>query len=251
MDLGDKAVLVTGAENPVGTAIAIELARAGATVAVHNSGGGGQIEATCAAVRRVGVRSAVIAGDLGNPADVERIVTEIRTRFGRLHGLVNNAAVCTTTPIDSLREKEWDRIMSVNLKGPFLLAVHLGKSMAAEAGGVIVNIGDSLGLDPRPEHLAYCVSKAGIVALTQGLARALAPKVRVHCVVPAAPLCDASETPRPAGNDPTRLQRSVEAVARMVRFVMVQEELHSGGIHVVDGTGGDVALPAALNGKAL
>lgn len=245
MELRDKAVLVTGAGNPVGTAIALELARAGATVGVHNSGGGGQIEATCAAVRRMGVRSAVIAGDLGDPADVDRIISETHTKLGRLQGLVNNAAVCTPTPVDDLLEEEWDRIMAVNLRGPFLLEVHVGKSMAAEAGGVIVNIGDPLGLQPRPEHLAYCVSKAGIVALTQGLAKALAPKVRVHCVVPAVPLCDASDTTRRVANDPTLLQRSVEAVARMVRFVMVQEELHSGGIHLVDGTGADVAPPAA------
>ncbi len=241
MNLRDKAVLVTGADNAVGAAIALELAGAGAAVAVHNTAEGDGIEATCAAVQRMGGRSAVIAGDLGNPADVERIIAETRTRFVGLHGLVNNAAIWARTPVDALPQEEWDRIMAVNLKGPFLLAAHLGKSMAAEAGGVIVNIGDPLGLHPRPEYLAYGVSKAGVVALTQGLAKALAPKVRVHCVVPGVPLCDASETTERPNRDPARLQRVAAAVARMVCFVMVQEEARSGGIHIVDDTGAEDA----------
>jgi NAD(P)-dependent dehydrogenase (short-subunit alcohol dehydrogenase family) len=246
MDLRNKAVLVTGAADPVGTAIAIELARAGATVTLHDSAASKEVEAACAAVRRVGGGVAVIAGDLGNPADVERVASKTLASVGTLHGLVNNAAVCSSTPIDTLGEEEWDRVMAANLRGPFLLSVHLGRAMAAEAGGVIVNIGDRLGPQPRPEHLACCVSKAAIVALTRGLAKALAPKVRVHCVVPAPPAFDGASTP-PVANDP-RLQGAATAVARIVRLVMVQDELHTGGIHVVDARAPQGASATALGG---
>ncbi len=216
MDLRNKAVLVTGAGNRLGTAIALSLARAGASVALHDRSSE-QVEGALLALRRRGVDATAIAGDLGNPADADRMAAEASARFGAVHGLVNNAAEWTATPIDALQEDEWDRLLAVNLKGPFLLAVHLGKSMAAAAGGVIVNIGDRFGARAPARSLTDCVSQAGIVALTQGLAKALAPTVRVHCVVPAA------------------AQRSVAALARMVRFLMARNELYSGGIHVVGG----------------
>ena len=216
MDLRNKAVLVTGAGNRLGTAIALNLARAGAKVAVHDRSSE-QVEGVLLALRRLGVDAAAMVGDLGAPADVDRMAAEVCARLGAVHGLVNNGAEWTATPIDGLQEDEWDRILAVNLKGPFLLAVHLGKSMAAAAGGVVVNIGDRVGARPPAPSLTDSVSREGIVALTQGLAKALAPTVRVHCVLPAV------------------AQRSVAALARMVRFLMARDELYSGGIHVVGG----------------
>jgi NAD(P)-dependent dehydrogenase (short-subunit alcohol dehydrogenase family) len=239
MDVHGKTVLVTGGARRVGRAIGCELARSGANVVVHCRLSRADADATCAAVRAYGTGAAVVVGDLGNAADVSRIAEEAEAAFGAVDVLVNNASIFLHTPIETLSVHTWDHILAVNLEGPFLLAVRLGKAMRARDGGVIVNIGDWAGLRPYRDHLPYCVSKAGIVALTAGLAKALAPKVRVHCVAPGPvlPPEDYSAAERAQLVQLTPLQRlgAPEDVARMVRFLVTEADFSTGGVYLVDG----------------
>jgi pteridine reductase len=239
MDLHGKTALVTGGARRVGRAIGLELARAGANVVVHCRSSRAEAEATCTAVRACGVGAAVVAGDLRSASDVSRIADEAEATFGTVDVLVNNASTFSHTPIEMLSADTWDHVLSVNLKGPFLLAVRLGKAMRGRDGGAIVNIGDWAALRPYRGYLPYCVSKAGIVALTTGLAKALAPKVRVNCVAPGPvlPPEDYTAAERAQLMQLTPLQRlgSPEDVARMVRFLVTEADFSTGGVYLVDG----------------
>jgi NAD(P)-dependent dehydrogenase (short-subunit alcohol dehydrogenase family) len=239
MDIHGKTVLVTGGARRVGRALGCELAKSGANVVVHCRLSRSEADATCAAVRAYGVGAAVVVGDLGKAGDVSRIADEAEAAFGAIDVLVNNASTFLHTPIETLSADTWERILSVNLKGPFLLAVRLGTAMRERDGGVIVNIGDWAGLRPYRGYLPYCVSKAGIVALTTGLAKALAPKVRVHCVAPGPVLPPEDYSPaeraRLAQLTPLRRLGSPEDVAHMVRFLVTEADFSTGGVYLVDG----------------
>lgn len=232
-------VLVTGGAKRVGQAIVLELARAGANLVVHCWRSHAEAEVTCGLVRDLGAQATVVMGDLAVHADVERIAQQSEAAFGRIDALVNNAAVFFPTPIDTLTDTEWDRTLAINLKAVFWLSLILGRRMQQGAGGTIVNIGDWAGLRPYTGYLPYCVSKAGVVALTQGLATALAPKVRVNCVAPGPVLPPESYTAeeRRELEALTPLQRlgSPEAVAHMVRFLIAEAEFSTGGVYLVDG----------------
>jgi NAD(P)-dependent dehydrogenase (short-subunit alcohol dehydrogenase family) len=239
MDVHGKTALVTGGARRVGRAIGCELAQCGANVVVHCRRSQAEADATCAVMRAYGVGASVVVGDLGNVGDVSRIADEAEAAFGTIDVLVNNASTFLHTPIETLSPDTWDRVLSVNLKGPFLLAVRLGRAMREREGGVIVNIGDWAGLRPYCGYLPYCVSKAGIVALTTGLAKALAPKVRVNCVAPGPVLPPENYTAAERAQlmQLTPLQRlgSPEDVARMVRFLVTEADFSTGGVYLVDG----------------
>jgi NAD(P)-dependent dehydrogenase (short-subunit alcohol dehydrogenase family) len=239
MQLRGKTALVTGGAKRVGRAIVLEIAGAGANVVIHCRTSRAEAAAACEAVRGLGVGAAVVAGDLGSAAQVDRVADESCAAFGSIDILVNSASVFAPTPIETLTDEEWDRTLAVNLKGPFRLATRLGRLMQRAGEGTIVNIGDWAGLRPYRGYLPYCVSKAGIIAMTKGLAKALAPHVRVNCVAPGAVLPPEhyTDAERQQLIDGTPLKRlgSPAAVARMVRFLLVEAEFSTGGIYLVDG----------------
>ncbi len=239
MDLRGKTALVTGGARRVGRAIVLELAAAGADVVVHCRTSQAEAEATCAAARARGVRAAVVRGDLSDRADLDRIARAAESAFGELAVLVNSASIFFSTPVDALTAATWERILAVNLKAPSLLALRLGNAMRQRDGGVIVNIGDWSGLRPYRDYLPYCVSKAGIVALTAALAKALAPAVRVNCVAPGPVLppdeYSAAERAQLAQLTPLKRLGSAEDVARMVRFLVTEADFSTGGIYLADG----------------
>ncbi len=239
MDLRGKTALVTGGARRVGRAISLELAAAGANVVVHCRRSQTEARTTCDAIRAAGAAAAIVSGDLGSAADVERIADEAQAAFGSVEVLINNASTFFPTPIETLTADTWERVLSVNLKGPSLLAFRLGGAMRAGAGGVIVNIADWAALRPYRGYLPYCVSKAGMVALTTGLAKALAPSVRVTCVAPGPvlPPDDYSTAERAHLVQLTPLKRlgTPADVARLVRFLVVEADFATGGVYLVDG----------------
>ncbi|MFN8626038.1 MAG: SDR family oxidoreductase [Candidatus Binatia bacterium] len=239
MEFSGKVVLVTGGAKRVGRAIVLELARGGARIVVHCHASRADAENTCVAARALGARAAVVTGDLAVSADVERIATAAGAAFGRVDALVNNAAVFAPTPVATLTDEQWDRTLSINLKAPYLLAVHLGRLMHAGQGGAIVNVADWAAMRPYRGYLPYMVSKAGLIALTRGLAKTLAPTVRVNCVAPGPvlPPEDYSDAERSELMRVTPLQRlgTPEDVARMVRFLIAEATFSTGGVYLVDG----------------
>jgi NAD(P)-dependent dehydrogenase (short-subunit alcohol dehydrogenase family) len=185
--LSGRAALVTGGGRGIGREIALELARAGADVAINYYAESERAEATLADISALGVRAAAVAGDVGNPADVERMIDEIVKRFGRLDILVNNAGTQTWTPFLEVTEREWDLVIRTNLKGCFLCTQAAARQMRNAGGGAIVNIGSGCNKVPFPGLVAYTASKGGIEMLTKVAAVELAPyRIRVNCVAPGA-----------------------------------------------------------------
>jgi NAD(P)-dependent dehydrogenase (short-subunit alcohol dehydrogenase family) len=184
--LAGRVALVTGGGRGIGREIAMELARAGADVAINYVVEPERAEATAADLAALGVRSTGVAADVGNAADVQRMVEQVVARFGRLDILVNNAGVQTWTPFLDVTEEEWDRVIRTNLKGCFLCTQAAARHMRT-SGGAIVNIGSGCNKVPFPGLVAYTASKGGIEMLTKVAAVELAPhRIRVNCVAPGA-----------------------------------------------------------------
>jgi len=175
-----KVVLVTGAAKRIGRSIALQLAAAGARVAIHY--GGSEREALATAAECGG--APVFKADLESVAEIRRMFDSVASQFGRLDGLVNNAARFTRFDPLAIEEKDWDFIHSVNLKATFFCCQAAARIMLAGDGGHIVNISSLGALRPWADHAHYCSSKAGVVMLTRALAKAWAPKISVNTVAP-------------------------------------------------------------------
>ncbi len=194
MKLDGCVSLVTGAGHRLGRAIALALARAGSGVVVHYRRSREESEATAGDIRALGRECVTIQADLARPSEIESLFLGVAERFGRLDVLVNNAASFERRPFDEISLEEWDRVMAVNLRAPFLCSQHASRLMRGVerpmsdgepgAPGLIVNLGDLSGLRPWVGYAHHGVSKAGLLHLTRVTARELGPAVRANAVVP-------------------------------------------------------------------
>lgn len=184
MNLSGKVVLITGGAVRVGRGIAVSLAREQAYLIIHYNKSRREAQALVRAIGKKGGVAKSLQCELSDSAQIERFVKEAIAAFGRVDVLINNASEFFCTPLDSVTEAEWDRFMDVNLKAPFLLSRLLGREMVKRGEGKIINITDVSAVHPWADFIPYCVSKAGLVTLTQGLAKALAPRVQVNAIAP-------------------------------------------------------------------
>ncbi len=184
-DLTDRVAIVTGGSRGIGRCIVQTLAEAGATVVVA-SRKLDNCEAVADEVRRTtGRPTGAMAFHAGRWDDCDRLVDGVIERFGRIDVLVNNAGMSPTYPsLDAVTEDLYDKTLAVNLKGPFRLAVLAGTHMVANGGGSIINVGTVASLTASTKELPYACAKAGLNALTVGLAEAFAPTVRVNAILP-------------------------------------------------------------------
>jgi pteridine reductase len=230
---------VTGAARRLGRAIAEDLASRGARLAIHYRSSTAEADEVVAGIRARGGTAEAFAADLADPAAPERLTAAVEKRLGPVDVLVNNASVFYRTPVETLGAAEWDTVMTVNLRAPYLLAVTLGRAMRARGAGKIVSLADVAAERPHPGYLPYNVSKAGIVALTRSLARELAPEVQVNCVAPGPVLeaIDATAESTAAVLKRTPLGRlgSAADIAAAVRFLLEGSDFVTGTTVVVDG----------------
>lgn len=232
-----KTALVTGGAVRVGRAIVVGLARAGYDVLVNYHTSAREAEVVAAEVKNLGRRAAAVRGDVSRKADVDALVAAARREFGRLDLVVNNASLFRRRPVAQITEEEWDRVLAVNLKGPFLL-VQEAAPLLRDAGGSVVNLLDLSAFQPWPGYAHHAVSKAGLLHLTRVLARALAPDIRVNAVAPGAVLLPerSAEEERRRSVERTTLGRlgSPEDVVRTVLFLAGSPYI-TGEVVVVDG----------------
>ncbi|HLJ69518.1 MAG TPA: SDR family oxidoreductase [Chloroflexota bacterium] len=182
-----RNALVTGASKGIGRGIALRLASEGADLALgyYPPEGEEDIEDTAAEIEAMGRRAVVVPGDLADPAGVREVAESALAALTSIDILVNNAGITLWRPFTAVDEALWDRQLDSNLKSQFFLARILGRRMANQRYGRIVNIGSVLGRGAQESVLAYSVSKAGIEALTRGLALELGPfGITVNCVAP-------------------------------------------------------------------
>ncbi len=184
MDAENKIALVTGGARRVGKAIAAALARSGAHVVITYNTSVDEAATTVAEINRSGGQALALQCDQRDLAAIDRLFDRLRREVDRLDILVNNAAIMEPKPALEITSDDWTRVMETNLRGPFFMAQRAAQWMVTTGGGVIVNIADLSALQPWPSYLAHAISKSGLVAMTHGLALALAPSIRVNAVAP-------------------------------------------------------------------
>lgn len=178
----NKVVLVTGAGRGLGKAIAKALAAQGAKVVINDINPD-TAETTVREITEAGGQAIYRDADVANKMAVQTMHYEILELWGRVDGLVNNAAIEPIGPLLTLDEWAWDRVMNVNLKGTFLVTQTVARGMKEQGGGLIVNLGGTL--TQNAVHGAFVSSKAGLVGLTQECAKEFAPyNIRVELVDP-------------------------------------------------------------------
>jgi NAD(P)-dependent dehydrogenase (short-subunit alcohol dehydrogenase family) len=191
--LAGKVALVTGGSRGLGREMALGFADAGADVVVASR----KIEAckeVAAEVEAKGGRALPVAFHVGHWDDIDGLVEQAYDSFGHVDVLVNNAGMSPLYPdLTSVTEELWDKVIAVNLKGPFRLTTLVGTRMAAGEGGSIINVSTTGSLRPAPDMLPYDAAKAGLNTLTEGFAKAFGPTVRVNCIMAGPFLTDIAE----------------------------------------------------------
>lgn len=213
--------------------MALELAQRGARVAIHYRNSATEAERTAGECDGLAFRA-----NLARVSEIQRLFDEICQTFGRLDGLVNNAAVFRAVDPLEATEEDWDAIHDVNLKGTFFCCQCAAKLMVRSGGGRIVNISSLGGLRPWSKHVPYCVSKAGVVMLTQALAKALAPDIAVNAVAPGV-IHFGEDLPEEIAHlvriTPMRRHGTGEEIAGAVRLLLEGPAFVTGQVLAVDG----------------
>ncbi len=192
--LSGKVALVTGGSRGLGRAMVLGFARAGADVVIASR----KVEACEALAAEVeattGRRAMAQACHVGQWGALEALVDAAYGRFGHVDVLVNNAGMSPMypRPVD-VTEELYDKVLDVNLKGPFRLMALVGTRMAEGDGGSIINISSTAAIRPGPHVIPYAAAKAGLNAMTEAFAHAYGPKVRVNCIMPGPFLTDISK----------------------------------------------------------
>ncbi len=229
--------LVTGSGRRLGAALALALARAGYDVAVHHHASAEGAEATAREVRKAGAHAEVFAADLRDARRIEQLFDDLGSRFGRLDCLVNSAAVFPLAPWSRLTQEVWDEVLSVNLTAPFLCVKMAEPLLRASGGGHVVNLVDLGAFEAWVDRPACGVAKAGLLKLTQSLARALAPEILVNAVAPGSVEIPGDPAPYPLPS-PKRLPLgrwgTPDDVAEAVLF-LARTRYVTGQCIVVDG----------------
>jgi 3-oxoacyl-[acyl-carrier protein] reductase len=182
-----RVALVTGSSSGIGAAVARTLAQAGYQVVVnygHNAEGARATAAACAAA---GAAPLVVQADVADEASVAGLIARIRETYGRLDVVCSNAGTTIKVPpqqFDQIAVEDWDRVFAVNVRGLFLVAKHAKALLLGAPAPCMVNTASIVGLRPGAQPLPYSASKAAVISMTQTLAGALGPKVRVNAVAP-------------------------------------------------------------------
>ena len=242
-----KNVLVTGAQRGIGRAIAVRFAEAGADVALNYLDDKMAAESAAAQIVALGRRATAIAADISRPEEARRLVADAERALGPIDVLVNNAGIFPRAPFLELTEDTWDAVLDTNLKATFVCAQEAARRMvAAGRPGAIINLSSGAPYRGSMRATAYMASKLGIVGLTRGMARELAPHgIRVNAVAPgitntAMPRLGNTEEALAAlgRSNPTGRLAEPEDIADVVVFLATDDARHLVGqlIHV---NGGD------------
>ncbi|WP_281302265.1 MULTISPECIES: SDR family oxidoreductase [unclassified Iodidimonas] len=223
-----KAILITGAAQRIGRAMALDLGKAGYPIAVHYHRSAQDADETVDAIRAAGGRAHALCANLEDEDDLARLWPRAIERFGLIGGLINNASIFLKDDLDSTTRETWTRHMQINLRAPFVLiqamAAHLGQQSGEDASGSIINIIDHRVWKLNPHFTSYTLSKSALWTLTQTAAQALAPHIRVNAIGPGpvlpsihqnAEIFENEASATPLGHGP-----KLEEFGQTVRFLL-------------------------------
>jgi NAD(P)-dependent dehydrogenase (short-subunit alcohol dehydrogenase family) len=218
------AALVTGAAKRLGRATALALADDGYDVAVHYGSSKSDADAVVAAIAAKGRRAVALSADLSHETDTQKLVAAATKALGPLTCLVNNASLFERDEALTVTRASWDAHFETNLRAPFVLMQEFARQLPDTANGAIVNIVDERVWNLTPHFVSYTLSKAGLWTLTQVMAMALAPRIRVNAIGPGPTL----PSPRQSAEQFAKQQASVplqhgatpEEIAAAVRFIL-------------------------------
>ena len=192
-DMTGKVALITGGSRGLGRSMALALAKAGADIAIA-SRRLESCEATAREIESLGRTALPYACHVGHWDELEGLIDAVYECFGRLDVLINNAGMSPLYPsLEEVSEELFDKVIGVNLKGPYRLSALAGSRMKAQGSGAILNISSTAAVHPSPNAEPYGAAKAGLNALTRSLAFAYGPEVRVNCVMAGPFLTDISK----------------------------------------------------------
>lgn len=233
-----KAALVTGAAKRIGRTIALALAKDGWAVAVHYHSSSQAAEETVREITGAGGRAVALAADLAVEADVQSLIPRAAKALGPLGCLVNNASLFERDEVATVTRASWDAHMETNLRAPFVLIQGFAAQLPDDAEGVVVNIIDERVFSLTPHFVSYTVSKAGLWALTQSMALALAPRIRVNGIGPGptlpSPRQSAAQFARQSAAMPLKRGTTPDEVAEAVRFIIAARAM-TGQMIALDG----------------
>ncbi len=248
MDLRGKTAIVTGSAVGVGRETAIQFAKRGANVVINYSRSEAEAQEALGLVEELGVKAVLVKADVSNDSEVRQMVSRAVDELGSVDVLVNNAAMThfvNFADLEGMKEEMWDRILAVNLKGPFFCSRAAAPAMKNAGQGAIVNIASIAGIKAVGSSIAYAASKAGLINLTIALARVLAPEIRVNCVAPGfidtrwlkQGLGDFYEPAKKRTSEQTPLARvsTPEDVAQVVVGFIEGADFVTGQTTIVDG----------------
>ena len=190
-----RAALVTGGAQRIGRAIALALADSGFDIALHCHTSVAPAEATCAEIRNAGRSCVVLRADLADEAQTTKLLPQAIAALGPIGVLVNNASPFDRDEWHNTTRASWDTHIEPGLRAPFVLMQHFARALPADAEGAVINMLDQRVWSITPHFISYTVAKAGLWALTQSMALALAPRIRVNGIGPGPALANTRQTP--------------------------------------------------------
>lgn len=236
--LKGKTAIVTGASRGIGEAIALKLASMGASVAVIYAGSEEAANRVCERCRSFGVSAEAYRCDVSDFGAVKKTVGDIKSNFGSVHILVNNAGITRDGLAATMKEEDFDAVLDTNLKGAFNMIRHCAGIFLRNRGGCIINISSVAGLTGNAGQCNYSASKAGLIGLTKSAAKELAPRgIRCNAIAPGFIKTDMTESQ--ADNPllemvPLKRMGSTEDIAEAVAY-LVNADYVTGEVLRVDG----------------
>lgn len=239
MIIANSICLITGSAVRVGRSIALKLAQKGALVAIHYHTQSDEAKKVQQEIRELGMDSLILQGDISKKGDWFRMRDTLLNKWGKIDALINNASIFYRTPFFEISDRDWDNFIKVNLTGTFYGCQVFGELMYKEKQGKIINIADVSAETVWPNYIPYCITKAGVIGLTKGLAKALAPHVTVNAISPGTVLLankyDEQEEEYLIKRTPLKRVGQPEDIANSVLFLLEGSDFITGVTLNVDG----------------
>ena len=235
-----KTIFITGAAKRIGKEIALCFSEMGWNIIIHYNSSKNDAQVLADEINGTNPDSAItVQGNLDVKEDVEKVINEVRDAFPTIDLLINNASTFYPTPIEDISEEHWDKLVGSNLKGPLFLIKGL-KDKLKESKGSIINITDTNLSKGVANYSIYSAAKAGLESITKGLARELAPDIKVNAIAPGAMLEPPDVTwteeqkSKVISSIPLNRMGSVEDISEAVKF-LAKSNYITGQIIKVDG----------------